>query len=308
SWFRTWVWPVLEMVIKLIQLGFDAMKKALQAAWNFIRDNVIKPVISWFQNTAWPTIRTVIDAIKLGFDVMRDALKKAWQFVKDNVINPVVNWFKNTAWPLLSGVIDSVKTGFNTMRDSLKAAWNFVKDKVIAPVANWFRDTIQPLFKNTTDGVSDAFDSMKDSIKTAWEAVKTAAKAPIKFVVETVVNKALIGNFNKVAKKLGTAELPSVALPSGFARGGILPGMSRMRDGDDQLVPMRRGEGVLVSEGLRTREDRAAFLAANAAGRRGIGFASLMQGGFAGGGILGRAWDGIKGVGRSAKDLAGDAL
>ena len=134
--------------------------------------------------------------------------------------------------------------------------------------------------------------------KTAWEAVKTAAKAPIKFVVETVVNKALIGNFNKVAKKLGTSELPSVSLPSGFARGGVLPGMSRMRDGDDQLVPMRRGEGVLVSEGLRTREDRQAFLAANAAGRRGIGFASLMQGGFAKGGILGKAWDSVKGIGQ----------
>ena len=308
SWFRTWVWPVLRLVIELIKIGFNALRDALHTAWMYIRDSVIKPVVSWFQNTAWPLIRTVIEAIKLGFNVMRDVLKAAWQFVKDNVISPVVNWFKNVAWPLLRGAIDSVKTGFNTMRDSIKNAWNFVKDRVISPVANWFRDTIKPLFDRSTDGVSDAFTSMKDSIKTAWEAVKTAAKAPIKFVVETVVNKALIGNFNKVAKKLGTSELPSVSLPSGFARGGVLPGMSRMRDGDDQLVPMRRGEGVLVSEGLRTREDRQAFLAANAAGRRGIGFASLMQGGFAGGGILGKAWDSVKGIGRSAKDLAGDAL
>ena len=149
---------------------------------------------------------------------------------------------------------------------------------------------------------------MKDSIGKSWDAVKQLAKAPIKFVVETVLNNALIGNFNKLADKLGTSKLPTVQLPSGFARGGILPGMSRMRDGDDQLVPMRRGEGVLVSEGLRTAQDRAAFMAANAAGRRGIGFASLMQGGFAKGGILGRAWEGVKGAGRAAKDLAGDAL
>src|SRR5699024_8710734 len=64
-----------------------------------------------------------------------------------------------------------------------------------------------------------------------------------------------------------------------------------------------------------TSADRAAFLAANAAGRRGIGFASLMQGGFAGGGIwdgvkggASKAWQGTKNVAGKAKDLAGDAL
>src|SRR5699024_12694660 len=91
--------------------------------------------------------------------------------------------------------------------------------------------------------------------------------------------------------------------------------MSRMRDGDDQLVPMRRGEGVLVSAGLRTTADRAAFLAANAAGRRGNGFASLLQGGFAGRGIwdgvkggASKAWKGTKSPAGNAKDLAANAL
>ena len=123
---------------------------------------------------------------------------------------------------------------------------------------------------------------------TAWDGIKNAAKAPVKFVVETVVNKALIGNFNKVAKKLGTSTLPVCVVAVWVCSWWCsVRAMSSMRDGDDQLVPMRRGEGVLVSEGLRTARDRAAFLAANAAGRRGVGFASLMQGGFAGGGILG---------------------
>src|SRR5690606_42029811 len=51
-----------------------------------------------------------------------------------------------------------------------------------------------------------------------------------------------------------------------------------------------------------------ACLPANAAVRRGIGVACLMQGGFAGGGILGKAWDSVKGIGRWGKELAGDAL
>src|SRR5690606_10990712 len=72
-------------------------------------------------------------------------------------------------------------------------------------------------------------------------------------------------------------------------------------------VPLRRGEGILVSEGLRTREDKAAFLAANAAGRRGVGFASLMREGFAGGGINDSA--GVKTSGSAKKKSpAGEAL
>lgn len=318
SWFQDTAWPLIRAVIDAIKLGFNVMRDALKAAWQFVKDRVINPVVSWFQNTAWPLIRTVIDNIKLGFNVMRDSLKAAWQFVKNSVINPVVSWFRDTVRPLIDRVIDGIKTAFNGMRDSLRDAWTFVKDRVINPVVTWFRDTVKPLFDTVTDNIGDSFSTLKDTVKTAWEGIQDAAKAPIRFVVETVVNKALVGNFNKVAEKIfGNKKnnLPTVSLPSGFARGGILPGMSRMRDGDDQLVPMRRGEGVLVSEGLRTARDRAAFMAANAAGRRGVGFASLMQGGFAGGGIwegvkgsASKAWKGTKRVAGKAKDLAGDAL
>lgn len=301
SWMQTWVWPVIEMVIALIKVGFNALRDTLSAVWKWIKDKVIAPVVAWFRDTVWPIIQNVIGMIKTAFNVMRDSLGAAWSWVKDKVIAPVIAWFRDTAWSILKSAIDKVKNAFNVMRDSLKAAWNFVKDKVIAPVANWFRDTVEPLLKRSTDKTGDAFTTMKDTIKAAWEGVKKAAKAPIKFVVDTVINGALIKNFNKLAEKLGTSKLPEVSLPKGFARGGVLPGMSSMRDGDDQLVPMRRGEGVLVSEGLRTAKDRSAFMAANAAGRRGVGFASLMGGGFAGGGILGKAWNG-------AKDWAGDAL
>ena len=31
SWFKTWVWPIIEMVIALIKLGFEGMKLSLSA-------------------------------------------------------------------------------------------------------------------------------------------------------------------------------------------------------------------------------------------------------------------------------------
>lgn len=269
-------------------------RSVIVPAWNGIR-SAISAVVSWFQNTAWPILRTTIETIKLGFNLMRDALKAAWQFVKDRAIAPVVNWFKNVAWPLLGSAIDSVKTGFNVMRDSINRAWNFVKNRAIAPVVDWFTGTVWPKISGVIDNVKRGFGIMKDAVGKAWQGVKNAAIEPVNFVINKVYNEGIRSNFNSVAGKLGIPRDKQLPPFHGFARGGILPGFSRMRDGDDQLVPMRRGEGVLVSEALRTARDKAAFLAVNSAGRRGQGFADTV--GFAGGGILDKAGQ-----------LAGDVL
>lgn len=284
-----WVWVFQNVVAPAFTWLWQSV---IVPVWGGIR-SAISAVVSWFQNTAWPLLRTTIEAVKLGFNLMRDALKTAWQFVKDRAISPVVDWFKNVAWPLLSGVISSVKTGFNVMRDSINRAWNFVKNRAIAPVVDWFTGTLWPKISGVIENVKKGFDGMKDAVGKAWQGVKSAAIEPVNFVINKVYNEGIYSNFENVRKHIpGLPKLPKF---QGFARGGILPGFSRMRDGDDQLVPMRRGEGVLVSEALRTARDKAAFLAVNSAGRRGQGFADTV--GFAGGGILDKAGQ-----------LAGDVL
>src|SRR5690606_26344817 len=40
------------------------------------------------------------------------------------------------------------------------------------------------------------------------------------FVVDTVINKGIIGNFNKIAKTFGADKIDRVSLPKGFATGG----------------------------------------------------------------------------------------
>ncbi len=309
--YIAWVWntiifPALDafkyVLTVVVPPALRTLWSVVKTVWNGIQ-TAIRAVVSWFQTWAWPVISVVIKLTKRGFNGLRDVLRMVWFHIQTQIIRPVVLWFRGTAWPIISSVLESIKAGFNRMRDTLRTVWNTIRNTIIAPVANWFRDTVKPIFTNATKAISNAFTTMKNSVKKAWDGVKSAAKAPVKFVVQTVVNDALVGNFNKLAGKLGVTELPTMSLPRGFARGGVLPGWSRMRDGDDQLVPMRRGEGVLVSEGLRRRKDRAAFLAVNAAARRGVGFSDMLTGatGFAGGGILGKAWKG-------ARDLAGHAL
>lgn len=291
----TWLWqnvvtPVWNGIQAVIGFVVDVVKGYI-AAWVWIFQNVLAPVFTWLWNNV---VTPVWNGIKFA-------------------IAAVVDWFQGTAWPAISSVIDWLKTAFDVMRDKIGAAWAWVKDRIISPVVDWFQNTIKPIFDDVTGKIGASFDGLKDTIGKAWNAIKDVAKVPVDFVVNKVYNEGLKANFNKVAEKLQIdTRLPTMYLPEGFwaggitggrRSGGILPGMSRMSDGDDQLVPMRRGEGVLVSEGLQDGASRSAFLGANEAAKRGVSFAQYVGGGFAGGGIIGDIWDKVTDIGGDAVDL-----
>lgn len=300
----TGIKTAIAIAVTAITLYIDLLKwyfnNVIAPVAMWLWNNVMKPVwtgiqiaigavVAWFRDTAWPILSNVISWIATKFDQFKLGLSIIWAAVRNNVINPVIAWFRDTAWPIISTVIELIKTGFGVWRDRLKAIWDFVKTSVISPVANWFRDTIGPLFDRITGGIGDAFGLMKDSVKKAWAAVRDTAKVPVEFVVNKIINDAIIGNYNEVASTFGLDPIDDVRLPSGWTRGGILPGQSSWRDGDDQLIAARRGEGMMVSEGLRDSESRSMFLGANHEARtRGTSFADYVRGlaGFAGGGIV----------------------
>ncbi|MCT1790624.1 tape measure protein [Dermabacter hominis] len=314
-----WLWksviePVWTGIKFAIALAIAAIKTYIDG-WMWVFKNVVAPVFTWLWKSVivpvWNAIKSVISSainvvtmavngwvlffrniVAPAFNwLWRNVIVPVWNGIR-SAINSVVSWFRNSAWPVISSVIENVKRGFNVMKSAVGSAWNGVKS-VVRPVVDWFTGTLWPKISGVIDNVKKGFDGMKDAVGKAWQGVKSAAIEPVNFVINKVYNEGIYSNFENVRKHIpGLPKLPEF---KGFARGGILPGFSRMRDGDDQLVPMRRGEGVLVSEALRTARDKAAFLAVNAAGRRGQGFADTI--GFAGGGIFDKAGQ-----------LAGDVL
>ncbi|MCW1803878.1 phage tail tape measure protein [Brachybacterium squillarum] len=286
AWFRDVAWPILKTAWDAVAAaGLWLWKSVLLPVWQGIQ-TAISGTVTWFRDVAWPILSTVIGWVSQYFESMKTGLSIIWTFIRDSVIRPVVTWFRDTAWPIISTIIDSIKSGFSRMRDSLRDAWGYVKDTVIAPVATWFRDTVGPLFDRITGGIKDAFETMKSAVEKAWQGIRDTAKVPVEFVVNKIINDAIIGNYNSVAETFGLDPIADVSLPAGWRRGGILPGYTPMAAGDDVLTPMRSGEGVLVSEGLRDPASRSAFLGANEAAKRGVSFADFLGLGYAGGGIV----------------------
>ncbi|MEU3686982.1 peptidoglycan DD-metalloendopeptidase family protein [Streptomyces narbonensis] len=347
GWLAEWLWtdaikPAFEGIAAVAMwLWTNGIKPAFD---NFVEG--LKTVGGWFTwlwtNGVKPTFDFIADkaiwlwnnGIKPSFNLLVEGLKNVAGWAKwlwTNGIKPTFDFIADKAvWLWDNGVkpaFNSFKKGIDAVGNALKWVWdnvlkptfNFIGDK-----ATWLWDkAVKPAFnslKKGVDAVGDSFKKAKDFIGEQWGKLENIAKKPVKFIIDTVYNGGLVPLWNKVADAFGAPKLNKLSL-KGFARGGVLPGTSSYRNGDDQLVPMRKGEGVYVSEAMKDPYERARLFAVNKAamaGRSlsqfrdtGFGYAKGGVVGFAGGGILDSigdvasgAWDKVK----SGAEWLGDTI
>ena len=251
----------------------------LQAAWQWLvtlTSNTFA-IIGVTIGAAWSGIQGLTGA---ALGAIRDGMNAAWQWLVG---------VTTSAW-------ESLK---NAVTQPFVAAWNAVSQTMesfkqgISDGFNWILTTTGSIAKSIWDGITSAFNTGVQAAGEAFNKIKGLVTSPIKFVLQTVLNDGIIGGINGLAEKIGLKNLlPKVKIPEGFARGGILPGTSSYRDGDDQLIMARRGEGIIVSEALKDPYERKRLLALNQAALQGTSLAQWREhydglNGYAGGGIIG---------------------
>lgn len=263
--------PVFNFVAQVAKVAFAAIVAGVRWWWG-LTSTMFNIAVVFLRGTLGAAFTWVSSIVRIAFAAI-SAVTSAWWARVRVIFAATSAYIRGTLGPVFTwlnrSIIAPAMTG---IRVAVGALWSWLK-----PVF----DKLATVAKVT---IPAAFGVMKNSIGKAWEAIKTAAKLPIRFVVDTVINKALIGNFNKVAGFFGTKKIDPISLPKGFARGGVIPGYQAAKR-DDVMTPMRRGEGVLVPEVVRGLGPSTVH-ALNAAGNSGGASAVRKMTGYAKGGVV----------------------
>ena len=188
--------------------------RGIQAAVSFAWNNVIKPAVTalvWYfqhviapvalwlwNNVIKPAFTGISYAVKAAWVVIQ-AIFAAWKLYLVNVLFPVLRFLWNNV----------VKPVFAALGAAISVAWNKVIKPVFVALGGFIRDKVAPAFRA---GVA--------AIAAAWNGIKAAASAPVRFVVDTVINKGIIGAINWVASKVGVKDrIPPIRWDSGVGSG-----------------------------------------------------------------------------------------
>lgn len=280
----------------------DTLWPVFQQLMNY----VITTVVPYFQQVAGVVADVVVPVLQDLWAMFNERvlpiLKSVADFIITNVV-PVIQDFANrVVLPLMKLVGAAIKGMWeNFAKPALNSLWDFITNYV-GPVIQWlWEKVISPTFKL----MGDAVDWFGRNWETVWYNIQSAAAAPVNFVIDVIWNNGLRKALNLIPG-VDLAEASTVRVPAprssgrgrgstggrtaaaAFAGGGILPGTSRYADGDDQLVWMRRGEGVTVTEALDDYE-KARLLRLNKAVLGGMSPARFRDqfDAHAGGGIVG---------------------
>lgn len=301
----------------IFQLVGAILTQVVGPAFSSLWADVIQPVFGFIGamiTVWWANAQATFSAV-VGF--VTDTLGAAFNWLWTGVIQPVFGfigtvistWWNGLVLPVFGAVV-----GF--LQDTLGPVFSWLYSTIIKPVFDsignvvrtvW-NDWIKPVFDKIADVAKNtipaAFNAMKDGISKAFDLVKTSVTAPIKFVVDTVINDALIKNFNAVAKVFKTDPMPPVVLPKGFATGGYTGDGGKY----EPAGIVHAGEYVFTKEQTaRLGVARLAAIANNGYANGGlVGAATSSWDWLAG--KAGKAWDWTKNAAETAKSVVSDPM
>ena len=206
-----WLWqniitPAWQGISAVIGFVWNNVVKPIFDAIVWVLQNIVGPVFTWLWNEivtpafngiriiieiVWNVIRVIFDAI---YHVLKDVLGPAFSWLWENIVKPVFNW----------------------IGDHIGKTMGWIKDNVLSPLGHWLQNDF-----------ANAWSKTVEIIGQAWDTLKKVVGTPVKWVVDTVINGALIDGYNSLNDVWSGADIPRIntgGIPSFDVGGYTGPG------------------------------------------------------------------------------------
>lgn len=201
----------------------------------------------------WDQIKAVV---MKAINFILDFIKKHWQTILAIVLGPLglLIGLVIKHWDKIKGAL--VKAVTATI-NAFKKIWEGVKSIFEGPLT-WVKDKVGGWIDKIKTGFTTAISGLVAGVKTAWDALKSVFGGPVEWLVNTVINKWIIGNVNTVLEKIGLKDniglspLEEVKFAKGGrvngAGGGRVPGQGNRDSVPALLMP---GEFVMRKDAVK---------------------------------------------------------
>lgn len=210
--------------------AWNTITSGISTAWQWLLNNVIYPIGRFFTQTI-PGWAETLRAIAIAkWNQLIQGFAAGFNWVKANVFSPIGTFFVTTIPGWANTLKNLVVARWNDLKNGISGVWNWIKSNIFSPIGNFFTKTIPGWANILKNSLVSAFNQIKDGIKKAWNLLEGIFKAPIKFMIDVVFNKGIVGLWNNTAAKLpGIGNMKTMALPKGFAEGGHTGGGAKLQ-------------------------------------------------------------------------------
>ncbi|MFT8860859.1 tape measure protein [Schleiferilactobacillus harbinensis] len=310
--------PILNSISKFI----TGTAKDVSSVWNKYWQSVAK-----FYTGIWNTIvkvgTTAFNTVSKGISSFLSAVNKVWTDSWNTIskfFSSIWNGMVKFFTPIINGISSTISTVVNAIKKTWSTVWGAISKffddtwnsmvKFYSPIIHDMSSTIGSVIKGIKSVWHDVWSNVGSFFGNIWDGIKKSAQDGINFVIGI-----LRGGLGAVNEVLGFFGVKKISLPAyvHFAQGGEVGknGTQLAMVNDDaehnkELIHKKRTNEWMYAEKPNTilpleTGDRVY------SGKESKAIAKMYGiPGFAGGGIIGSVWDGIKSATSYVTDKASD--
>lgn len=249
---------------------FNAIKAFISTTWENIRKawaTVTEKIRAAFA-TWWTNLKA--KAVEM-FNNIKTFLSNTWKSIKDSVFADYMRRILAAFTTWWSNLKTKASDQFRAIKDNISSRWDTIKTTFRNAIADvkgkwdgFWRD-IREAGRIAMDKIKNAFNALlgpggsvrtifskgKAAIGQIWDGIKGKATGPIKFVVDTVLRRGLVGAFDKIAGVLPGVDPigKKISWPT-FRAGGPVQGPGTGTS-DSIVARLSNGEHVLTAEEVK---------------------------------------------------------